>query len=209
MKCFPGGAGGKEPACQYRRHQEYGLDAWVGKIPWRRAWQPTPVFLPGESHGQRSLMGYSLWGHREWNMTEAHAQNSVFLASMHRTGCPSLCTDLCKNKGQQTSFLSSTSVSVRICARTFIYCQGCNIGWQSPWGVNPVGMNAPRGVFLGHKICSNSDIDLFKIILHIRTPGIWVSKCLHTTVSQPQHTCHFGPDNSLLSCALQDDWWHL
>ena len=41
-----------------------GLDFWVGKIPWRRAWQLTPVFLPGESHGQRSLVGYSLWGHR-------------------------------------------------------------------------------------------------------------------------------------------------
>ena len=36
--------------------------AWVGKIPWRRAWQPTPVFLPGESHGQRSLVGYNPWG---------------------------------------------------------------------------------------------------------------------------------------------------
>ena len=40
-------------------------DPWVGKIPWRRAWQPTPVLLPGESHGQRSLEGYSLWGPRE------------------------------------------------------------------------------------------------------------------------------------------------
>ena len=36
-----------------------GFDPWVGKIPWRRAWQPTPVFLPGESHGLRSLVGYS------------------------------------------------------------------------------------------------------------------------------------------------------
>ena len=36
-----------------------GLDSWVGKIPWRRAWQPTPEYLPGEYHGQRSLVGYS------------------------------------------------------------------------------------------------------------------------------------------------------
>ena len=43
---------------------------WVGKIPWRRAWQPTPVFLPGESHGQRSLAGYSPWGHKESDTTE-------------------------------------------------------------------------------------------------------------------------------------------
>ena len=41
------------------------FDPWVGKIPWRRAWQPTPVFLPGESHGQRSLVGYSPCGHKE------------------------------------------------------------------------------------------------------------------------------------------------
>ena len=42
-----------------------GFSRWVGKIPWRRKWQPTPVFLSGESHGQRSLVGYSLWGHKE------------------------------------------------------------------------------------------------------------------------------------------------
>ena len=52
--------------------QELVMDreAWhVGKIPWRRKWQPTPVFLPGESHGQRSLAGYSLWGRKEVNTT--------------------------------------------------------------------------------------------------------------------------------------------
>ena len=38
-----------------------GFDPWIREIPWRRAWQPTPVFLPGESHGQRSLVGYSPW----------------------------------------------------------------------------------------------------------------------------------------------------
>ena len=47
-----------------------GFDPWVGKIPWRRGWQPTPGFLPGESHGQRSLVGYSPWGHKEWDTTE-------------------------------------------------------------------------------------------------------------------------------------------
>ena len=47
-----------------------GLDPCVGKIPWRRAWQPTPVFLPGESHGQRSLAGYSQWGRKESDMTD-------------------------------------------------------------------------------------------------------------------------------------------
>ena len=47
-----------------------GFDPWVRKIPWRRKWQPTPMFLPGKSHGQRSLVGYTLWGHKELNTTE-------------------------------------------------------------------------------------------------------------------------------------------
>ena len=46
------------------------FDPWVGKIPWRRAWQPTPAFLSGESHGQRSLVGYSARGRRESDTTE-------------------------------------------------------------------------------------------------------------------------------------------
>jgi len=53
------------------RHRRRGFDPWVRKIPWRRAWQPTPVFLPGESQGQKSLVGYSSWGHKELDMTEA------------------------------------------------------------------------------------------------------------------------------------------
>ena len=46
------------------------FDPWVRKFPWKREWQPTPVFLPGEFQGQRSLEGYSPWGHKESDMTE-------------------------------------------------------------------------------------------------------------------------------------------
>ena len=53
-----------------RGHRRLGLDPWVGKIPWRRAWQPTPVFLPEKSHGQRSPAGYSLQGHKELDTAE-------------------------------------------------------------------------------------------------------------------------------------------
>ena len=56
---FPGGASVKEPACQWRRRKRPGFNPWVGNIPWRRQWQPTSVFSPGESPGQRSLAGYS------------------------------------------------------------------------------------------------------------------------------------------------------
>ena len=65
-----GARGGKELACQCRRLKRPGFNPWVRKIPWRRAWQPTPVFLPGESHGQRSLVGYSPQGGTELDMTE-------------------------------------------------------------------------------------------------------------------------------------------
>ena len=58
---------GKEFCCQCRRH---GFNPWVGKILWRREWQPTPVFLPGESHEQRSLVGYSPKGHKETRLND-------------------------------------------------------------------------------------------------------------------------------------------
>ena len=57
MKGFPDGSVGKECGRDL-------FDPWLGKIPWRREWQPTPVFLPGEFHGQRSLVGYSTWYHK-------------------------------------------------------------------------------------------------------------------------------------------------
>ena len=67
---FPGATSGKEPACQSRRHKRHGCDPWVGKIPWRRAWQSTPVLFPGESHRQRNLAGYGPWGCRESERAE-------------------------------------------------------------------------------------------------------------------------------------------
>ena len=61
----------KKPAFQCRRQKRARFNPWVGKIPWRRAWQPTLVFLSGESYGQRNLTGYGSWGHKESDMTEA------------------------------------------------------------------------------------------------------------------------------------------
>ena len=57
---FPGGTSGKDPACQWRSPKRHGFDPWVKKVAWKRDWHPTPVSLPRESHGQRSLVGYSL-----------------------------------------------------------------------------------------------------------------------------------------------------
>ena len=61
------GSDGKESTCQCRRPE---FDPWVGKMPWRRAWQPTSVFLPGEPHGQRNLAGYSPWILTKSDITE-------------------------------------------------------------------------------------------------------------------------------------------
>ena len=70
---FPGSPSGKASACPQMRPR---FDPWVRKILWRRKWLSTPVFLPGESHGQRSLAGYSPWGYPGSDTTE-HARANV------------------------------------------------------------------------------------------------------------------------------------
>ena len=64
---FPGSSDSKESACNAG---DLGFNPWFGKIPWRGEWQPIPIFLPGEFHGQGSLVGYSPWGIKELEMTE-------------------------------------------------------------------------------------------------------------------------------------------
>ena len=64
---FPGGSDGPESACNAG---DQGSIPGLGKIPWRREWLPTPVFLPGEFHGERSLVGYSPWGCKESDTTQ-------------------------------------------------------------------------------------------------------------------------------------------
>ena len=83
LRGFLGGTG-KGRSCQGRRYKRCGFDPWVEKIPWKRAWQPTAVFLPGESHEQRSLVGYSVESQRIGHDWED-------LARMHRqeAGCVS------------------------------------------------------------------------------------------------------------------------
>ena len=66
---IPSGPSGEELASQCRRHKRCGFDPWVKKIPWRRAWQPMPLFLPGKSHGQRTLVGYGPWSSKELDVT--------------------------------------------------------------------------------------------------------------------------------------------
>ena len=86
----------KKNTCQCRRHKRclrHGFNLWVRKIPWRRARQRSPVFLPGESHGQRSLAGYSPQGHRESDTTEWLSRQAgiVSLLPTHFTVCVLSC----------------------------------------------------------------------------------------------------------------------
>ena len=83
----------EESTCQCRR---YRFNSCVEKIPWRRAWQPTPVFLPGESHGQRSQAGYSPWGCKESDTTKeqsTHPYNPLQFSSVAQS-CPTLCNPM-------------------------------------------------------------------------------------------------------------------
>ena len=79
LRGFPGGTSGKEPTCQCRRHKRPEFDLWIGRIPWRRKWKPTPVFLPEESHGQKSLAGYGPGGRKELDTTEVTDRRTVSL----------------------------------------------------------------------------------------------------------------------------------
>ena len=73
------GSAGKEPTSQFRRLKRCRLNPWVRKRPWRRKWQPTPVFLLGKSHEQWSLAGYSPRGLRELDTTEDTRKNINYL----------------------------------------------------------------------------------------------------------------------------------
>ena len=75
---FLGGTSGEESACQCRRHRRPKFKPRLKKVPWRRKWQPTPEFLPGESHGQKRFAGYSPWGCKESDTTEhAHTYSTT------------------------------------------------------------------------------------------------------------------------------------
>ena len=78
---------GKESTCQCRRRKRLKFDPWLGKIPWRKAWQPIPVFLPGESHGQRSLVGYSPQGHKESDTTTETMHTHIWIGCSLRSSC--------------------------------------------------------------------------------------------------------------------------
>jgi len=73
---------------------DWGLIPGLGRFPWRREWQPTPRLLPGESHGQKSLAGYSPWGCKELDITEQLAYTHKLMGELASSLCSLPCEDM-------------------------------------------------------------------------------------------------------------------
>ena len=115
---------GEESTCQCRRCRRQGFDPWVGKIPWRRKWLSTPVFLPRESHGQRSMVGYSPWGRKE-----SHTTKQLTLFSFIESTMITLLLQAFWSFGHETCGIPAPQPGIEfIPPHTIPYCSGS----QSP-----------------------------------------------------------------------------
>ena len=114
---LPRWCSGKESACQCSRRR---FDPWVRKIPWSRKWQPTPIFLPGKSHGQRSLAGYSPWSRRGSELTHTDSLSASSLTCTFsdpfrssRWSSSFVCFDRCRFTEGTSSYVEGQGVSSR------------------------------------------------------------------------------------------------
>ena len=115
----PGGSGGKESTCQSRRCKRLRFDPWFRKIPWSRKWQPIPVSSPEKSHGQRSLAGYSPWGHKRVRhdcMTEKQHKQMYLVRFSWQVGYP--VETICEKKNAGVPVLDGRSCSHLLHAHT-------------------------------------------------------------------------------------------
>ena len=129
---FPAGASGKEPACQCRKHKRSRFHPWVRKIPWRRKWLPTPVFLPGKSHGQRSLAGYSPRGCKESDTTEwverTHTSWHIYcMCVVWSCSAPSLGYKCCVS--QMFTVFTSVSLAPHLMHDRYTWWMSSFLGW--------------------------------------------------------------------------------
>ena len=126
--------GSREPACQYRRQKRQGFSAWVRKIFWSRKQQPTPVFLPGKSQGQKSLVGYSPWGHKEL------AENTHFasLVAQSVKNLPAMQETWVRSLGQEIPLEKEMAAHSSILA------------WRIPWTEEPGGLQSIGSQRVGH-----------------------------------------------------------
>ena len=146
---------GKKYACQYRRCRRFRFDPWVRKIPWRRKWQPTPVFLPGKSHGQRSLAGYCPWGHKESDTTERLNWTELMLRKI----------ELRRGRGwQRISWLDGITDSMDMCLdklHSFLEKamapHSSTLAWKIPWTEDPGGLQSMGLQWFGNDLVTKQE----------------------------------------------------
>ena len=119
---------GTESACWHRRR---GFDPWVGKSPWRRKWQSTPVFLPEESRGRRSLVGYHLRGCRESDTTERLHLHLQEFCTLLKWGCLNFSAGFSE---KSCVFWIQLWLSARPLGNTSLRWRASAAGWQR-WGL--------------------------------------------------------------------------
>ena len=144
---FSGGTRGRESTRRCRRLNRHGFDPWVRKIPWRRQWQPTLVFLPGKSHRQRSLEGYCPWGHKESDMAEwlgIHTHNKCIHEYTYTHTC------------WQMNFSSFPRPSCLFLHETITFHK-VFIVWQAPWWEMGRLQSKEREVFSMFSISERAD----------------------------------------------------
>ena len=124
------------------------FDPWVGKIPWRRKWQPIPVLLPGEFHGGRSLASYSPWGHKESDMTERLTHVKSVIRFPGDTRVQSLGQEDLPEEGMATH----SSI----------------LAWKIPWTEEPSrlwSMGSPR---VGHNLVTKQQQQFTKKVIVVQ-----------------------------------------
>ena len=115
---------------QYSRHRRHGFPPWIGKILCRRKWQPTPIFLPEKSHGQKSLMVDSAWGHKLPDMTE-HINLTDKFVKLNRSYCICLVANF--------ELWVKKIAWKRTWQPTPVFLPGESHGWRSLTGYSPWG----------------------------------------------------------------------
>ena len=153
---------GKEPACNV-------FNPWVGKIPWRRAWQPTPGFLPGEFHGQRSLLCHNLWSHKQSDTTEHRTYTHSLYAYSKKFGF------IVRVYGEGNGFLQWLCWE-RICLpmqETWVrflgqedplekeMATGSSMAWRSPWTEEPGRFSVHGIARVGHDLATKPNQEVW------------------------------------------------
>ena len=125
----------KESACQCRRRKRHRFYLWVSKIRWRRKCQPTPVFLPGESHGQKSLVGYCPWDHKESDTPEQLCTHAHHCSRLSR-----LCSI---PMGVQCPMAANSSLLGSVCSLLLVQVALSDLGYNSFQWTFMTGMLSP------------------------------------------------------------------